>query len=139
MWRDLWTRPTVKFPVLVCGAVLVLVFLNVCLGARHTGWRDPRRSVRALVHVAARNKALSDQDRAPVLALLHATTANSYLRAARLMATDARIAECSGIHVHELLASVDEAQQAAMRRIGTKCAKLNVKSDALRATGWLHP
>ena len=93
--------------------------------------------MKQLVQEAARWSAVSEQDSNPLLRVMHATYAMAYVNAARCLADDGDLRRVTGVHVEELHATVQTAQQGSIQKIGSVCPEVVPEGAQVLYTGWL--
>ena len=123
---------------MIAGAIVgvMLLFATISLMARpHSQGRAS--SVKALVRQSAHFCGLADQDSNAVVALLHATSAQAYITAARSIVSDAALERSCHVNAAELQNAAEAKQRRAVAHINHACPSMKVQSDQLRAAGWV--
>lgn len=106
--------------------IIVLVVLAVILLSKWTGsnstFTTPRisRGVRKLIREAGELNTEAEQDANTMLQLMHASRANAYINAARMLASDKDIERIARVKLDELLQSVQEKQGDVVQRVANQ-------------------
>ena len=123
------------------GAVITMGMLTVALLSKWSSVQryPPRvaKGLKQLVQEAARWSTVSEQDSNALLRVMHATYAMAYVNAARSLAEDNDLQRVTGVHVEELHAHVQTAQQASIQKIGSVCPEVVPEGVQVLYTGWL--
>lgn len=122
-WKSAWSSvPQMKWGLIVVGTVV-----GIALMSKWTGSGTPQYSkkfISKVEHVV--NKALkyhetAKQDTNPLISLVHATQALTFLTAARQIARDSDVERITGYHVADLEYALETDQRQAMEIVTSKC------------------
>jgi hypothetical protein len=83
--------------------------------------RGVNKSIEKLVRQSARYATAAQQDKSPVIALLHANYAAAYLYALKDIATDSQIHNATGIDVRKFKEHVINVQDMVTRKTSETC------------------
>lgn len=110
-------------PYVCVGCVIViLIILYLCFTLYKTkaGCKEYKKlQISAIVRQTARWAGASQQDKSPMISLLHANYAAGYLQALELIATENEINEV--MNLQKLRVKVYGSQDAAARRVMSVC------------------
>ena len=105
--------------------ILVLVMQNKSRGMK--------QSIEKLVRQSARYATAAQQDKSPVIAVLHANYAAAYLYALKDIATESQIHNATGINVKKFKEHVTNVQDMVTRKTSEKCPEFVGEVDVYLA------
>lgn len=106
--------------VSVATVLLFIMYLSYSLYATQQAHKEYRRlQINAMVRQTARWAGASQQDKSPMISLLHANYAAGYLQALELIATENDINQV--MNLQKLRVKVYGAQDRAARRVMSTC------------------
>ena len=103
--------------------------------------RSVGKQAKIMVKEAVRNSAhwstAAEQDANPLLGVMHANFAHSYLNIARTLTSDTEVEQSAKINLDEFSRSVSQTQRNAVQKLLAVCP--SVRPDGLTAihTGWM--
>lgn len=95
--------------------------------------RGITKSIEKLVRQSARYATAAQQDKSPVIALLHANYAAGYLYALKDIATDSQIHNATGIDVKKFTEHVVNVQDMVTKKTSDKCPEFAGQVDVYLA------
>ena len=114
-----------------CGLVIVCVGLGFLLGwflaqstSRSSHHHETSRSIEILARQAARWSVAAEQDKAPLIALLHANYGAAYLWALKDISTDTQFTQATSLDPLAFEAAIVRVQDNATQQATTACPGL---------------
>lgn len=137
MWMTYVQQPW----VMAVGAVLVVVAIcllsQVASGVRNPVPPQMIEHTEVLLRSANRWALAASQDRAALLALMHACYAKAYVTAVRRIMTDEQLRDAHNVNMLELIDKMDRIERGAVAALAAKAPEVVPGGEFAMRTGWL--
>lgn len=126
---------TLCFTIMMVLVILILmsnVLSNTSLG------RSSEVNKRALdfVKQSMKWKAISQQDKNPIYALIHNSLAMAYLESARHLLSDDALHKLSKANVHALKGSIGKQQEQIIESVNKRCPRMTPRNTVM--SSWME-
>lgn len=101
--------------------ILILVLIIIYLLLTNRTPVDKQEAIKIMVRQSARWSNAAQQDKSPLISVLHANYGAGYLWALRDIATDQEIESITGVNVHELMMKILSIQDESTKRVIEDC------------------
>ena len=119
-------------------AILLLCILGrVATGVNRSVSRETLTVAGTLLKASSRWALMAEQDKNPLIALMHIDHALAYGKALRELLNDREIHVATGVDMREHVANMERRQAKILTRIGDKCSRLRPKGGFAVSTGWI--
>lgn len=127
---------------LMCAAGVVVVIIVISIVSRISmSWTgstpDTIDKASRILRAASQWSVTAEQDKNPVLALMHNTTAKTYVNALREMLPDAEIANALKVDAKDMLQKIEKMEQKIHRKIAAVAPALIPNGQFTGRTGWV--
>lgn len=123
------------------GAVVLVLVLSL-----FSKWTDSEvkryspkciNQIKRLVRHSAQYATIANQDKDPLIALMHTNFALAYANSAKNLIPSKEIERIANVNLDELISVLEEEQLIAMQRLNQFCPQLQPDGVFAANTGWL--
>ena len=127
---------------LVCAAGVIVLIIVISIVSRISmSWTgsnpDTIDKAGRILRAASQWSVTAEQDKNPVLALMHNTAAKTYVNALREMLPDAEIASALKVDAKDMLQKIEKMEQKIHRKIAAVAPALIPDGQFTGRTGWV--
>lgn len=134
MWQSV---PQLKWGIGVVVVVLVVSLLSMWTVGTPVASSQYAKNLRSIVQQAIQLNTTAQQDSNTLVRLVHATTALSYLDAARMASVGRDLSKIARVNTDEIRQLLDASQKSAIQQVVQMCPAVKPTGAYVMGSGWV--
>lgn len=123
--------------LVVLGILVLALLAKVSSGTSRKLPKQTLSSAEKLLKASSKWAFTAEQDKNPLMALMHISYALAYSNALREILTDLEIQQATGVDIREHVDSMETRQRHIVTKLGDKCPKVRPEGGFAVTSGWL--